>query len=692
MNSVLLAVIAALVVSPLAFPAGASAAPARTGIYFPLFTPPGPVWDDMLAYRKEHPSLPWIAVVDPHHGPGQQFDPVYAQSIAKLQAENVTVLGYVSTLWGAREAGAIKDDIRDYCDWYKVDGIMLDEMVSNPGLEGHYSGLTRYARSLGMGMVIGNVGTNIAPSYIGTVDSIGTVEGDGAPPLSWLAGWHTSYDKGNFLYVTYSQGWTDRDYIAKSAKYVGSIYMTDDSMPFPYDTFPSYFDELVSTLDPQGQDGLRNLSVKAFDLLGNSIEASASVDTGNSQRTPLTQVAGRGSSHTVTALGNQTYIFDHWDDGSKSPSRTVTLDSSQVLRAYYRTPSTSGLHSSIVVNALTLHGGQLHMGSAISFGGAQVKSGFAPLAFAGQDGRTYAVTADKSFGKLVFDHWENGDISATRQVSLQGGNVYLTAYYRVADASPASVTVDAYTLDGTEVRGLWATISSQGGYTPFTRAAEAGSYAVAATDSGIHVFDHWQDGSTNRTRTVTTSSDITLTAYYRTPPATLQVGSADLSGNSLEGMRMTIAAMDGKAQSGYTNMSYTGSQGSAYTVSASDYHGMVFDHWQDGVTDRTRNVMLTAENTELTAHYKTVGVQKGLTPATFASPLGPPGLLTVRAESLDGRPLNMWSLANPENDGSYAVTVHNYRGYTFSHWEDGGTNATRMVPAGKSAMIAFFGD
>ena len=696
MNPSLTVTFATLLITPLFLGASAAAAPARTGVYFPLFTPPGPVWDNMLAYREAHPSLPWVAVVDPHHGPGTQFDSTYAQNIAKLQAQNVTVLGYVSTLWGARPADAIKEDIRSYHNWYGVEGIMLDEMVSNPGFEGHYYGLAKYAKSLGMKLVIGNVGTNIAPTYIGTVDLIGTVEGDGTPPLSWLEGWQAQYDKSNFLYITYSQGWVDSDFVAKSAQRVGLLYITDDTMPFPYDTFPSYFDEVVSALDPQGDDSLRNLSVKSFDLSGNSLDGVAATVDGAGQSTPLTNVASQGSAHTVVAISNQAYVFDHWDDGSTDPSRTVTLGSSEVLRAYYRTPSTAASQSDIFVNALTTQGGQLHMGVNV----APAKSGFTPLSFSAPEGNTYNVTVAASFGNLVFDHWENGSTSPSRQVGAHGGNTYLTAYYRFEkNLSAASLTVSSYTLDDTEVRGLWSVITPQGGpsiggYTPLTYAANvSSSYVVAAQDGGIYVFDHWQDnGSTNRTRVIAPSSDVMLTAYYRTPPATLAIRSADQSGNSLEGMHMAITTIAGKElQSGYTNMTYTGMLGSVYSVTASDYYGMVFDHWQDGLTSRTRSVMLSADNIELTAYYRTTGVQWGPTPMMLSAPQGPPNPLTVNAASLDGRPLGMWALVNAESDGSYIVTVHNYRGYTFSHWENGNTNNTRIVATDQNAITAFFG-
>jgi hypothetical protein len=108
------------------YPAAGEAIPSRTGIYFPLFAPPGPLWDNMLTYRNAHPSLPWIAIVDPHHGPGTKYDANYAENIKKLQAANVTVLGYVSTLWASKSPSLLTAHIDRYWYWYDVHAIMLD--------------------------------------------------------------------------------------------------------------------------------------------------------------------------------------------------------------------------------------------------------------------------------------------------------------------------------------------------------------------------------------------------------------------------------------------------------------------------------------------------------------------------------------------------------------------------------------
>jgi len=42
------------------------------------------------------------------------------------------------------------------------------------------------------------------------------------------------------------------------------------------------------------------------------------------------------------------------------------------------------------------------------------------------------------------------------------------------------------------------------------------SYTITAYSTTNHVFDHWDDGTTNPTRTITTTTqNMVLTAYYK---------------------------------------------------------------------------------------------------------------------------------------------------------------------------------
>ena len=250
----------------------------------------------------------------------------------------------------------------------------------------------------------------------------------------------------------------------------------------------------------------------------------------------------------------------------------------------------------------------------VSNEGADSGSGLTPLVVSGQDGGEYTVTAS-DHQHLVFDHWENGSTDRTREVSLhRGDNAYLTAYYRVEkDLSLIDLNVDAYTLDGTEIRGLWSVITpsnetATGGLTPLTRVGAPGrTYSVEAQDRDVYTFDHWEDGSTNRTRTLTHDSDSTLSAYYATPLVALKINFASVSGEGLAGMDATVTAMDNsttRQQAAGASTTFAGRFASVYAITVPDHAGYAFDHWEDGSTDRSRKVMLFSDNLEVTAYYR----------------------------------------------------------------------------------------
>lgn len=87
--------------------------------------------------------------------------------------------------------------------------------------------------------------------------------------------------------------------------------------------------------------------------------------------------------------------------------------------------------------------------------------------------------------------------------------------------------------------------------------------------------------------------------------ASLNVRSADLSGNTITGMFATISSSNGTVlQEGYTPLTFTGDEGSKYTVTVTDFGSRKFSHWDDKSTDRTRTITLDQDAT-ITAYYDT---------------------------------------------------------------------------------------
>ena len=496
----------------------------KTGIFFPLFTRPGEMWDDMLEYRLEHPSLPWISVINPDNGPGQQALPQYTENVAELRKSNVVVLGYISTFWAAVPIEDAKKDINTYKKFYDLDGIFIDEMSNNKGFVGYYKELTDYAKEHGMTYVVGNTGTDATPEYVGAVDNIVISEGFGVPSLSRLGGWHIEHDKKNFSYIAHSQSTIDRSYVLTSADFASYVYFTDDYMPNPYDKFPSHFDELLAILDPRTQSKMHNVVVKSTDLTGAPVNGTLSLSLGDdkvaSSKGWVMQVGESGDSYVATALNGRDKVFEYWEDGNRSRTKTITLDdSSKIVTAYYRA-KTAADPPGLTVNALAENGGDLSMEVVVESGGELVERGFTPFRFEGEPGEKYSLYIAE-WSNFVFDRWANGDRSNLQEITFTNEEQILTAYYHYETPAAAlhTLTVNAYDSDG-GIATMWTTVrlgsETHTGYTPLTIPVEKGkTYTVSVGDFRDNVFDRWEDGSNSRTTEIKIKSQHEeLIAHY----------------------------------------------------------------------------------------------------------------------------------------------------------------------------------
>ncbi|SRR5579885_315277 len=439
-----------------------------TGVMVPLYTYPGQTWDTVIQAKNANPAVPVVAIINPSNGPGS-YDPNYASGITSLKQAGIIVLGYVFTGYGSRDAGSIESDINSYKNWYGVNGIFFDEMSNVAGQEGYYKNLSEYAKSQGLAMTVGNPGADTAASYIGTMDNIIIYENWGLPTSTYLAGWHTSYSKDNFAIIPYGVSSLDSSYVAAAAAYVKYIYITDDSLPNPWDSVPSYFGALVSAVN--AADGNMNVNTNT-----NPNPNSTSTPA------PVTQQAPEQS-------------------GTSSITVNSVDQNSAAINGYY---------------------------TVLSQNGGVLQTGFTPVTFQPSAGQQYTIEV-QDYGNYHFDHWaDNGSTNRDRSISaIAGTSQVLTAVYSSAplqsQVQPA-VTVTSTDQNGNPITGYYTTLWQNGqqlqsGFSPASFTLNSGqTYEVAVADYGSYVFDHWSDGTTNRLHTITAQPGtlINLTAVYRT--------------------------------------------------------------------------------------------------------------------------------------------------------------------------------
>ena len=246
--------------------ANESTSAANNGILVSLYMYPGSTgstyWQQVIDEKNEHPSVPIVAIFNPSSGPGSSESSVIDDWVDRLQDAGVIAIGYVHDDYGTRSLSSLKADADKYDSWYGADGLFIDEFTNKMGSESHYRDLTTYAKSIGMKMIVGNPGTDVPPSYIGTVDVINTSEGRGYISLtdpnlidsSWVSGgylgWHKDYDKRNFSVVRYDTSWLNTTFVTGARGLVGLMYITDGNDGNDrWMHIPPYFGDLVASLD-----------------------------------------------------------------------------------------------------------------------------------------------------------------------------------------------------------------------------------------------------------------------------------------------------------------------------------------------------------------------------------------------------------------------------------------------------------
>lgn len=209
------------------------------------------------------------AIFNPASGPGPARDPNYLDGagngpLRDFRLAGGIVDGYVATGNASRSIADVKADINAYLTGtYSgfVDGIFFDEMSNDLANVGYYRQLHDYVQSVRPGThTFGNAGTTFvsnpsgqsaysASDYVGALDTLVTFENTGAA----YAGAYTSFayleglDSRKIAHIVHSQANWDSSLIGlASARGAGYLYVTDDSMPNPYDRMTGAWPQLTA--------------------------------------------------------------------------------------------------------------------------------------------------------------------------------------------------------------------------------------------------------------------------------------------------------------------------------------------------------------------------------------------------------------------------------------------------------------
>ena len=237
--------------------------------FYPSFDPNQSFWDEMTAAAGQ---VDITAIMNPDSGPGPSVNSDYTTAVDAFRADGGKVVGYTHTSYGLRSQAEVLSEIASYASFYNIDGIFLDEMSNKSVDLVYYQSLYSSIKSTNPGYrVFGNPGTNTLESYLTAADVLVTFENKTGYDTYTPDTWTNNYTADHFAHLLYNV--TDETTMLANValaadRNVGYLYITNDTLPNPWDTLPHYWITEVSAVSaaPEPNSGL--LLLAGLGLIG----------------------------------------------------------------------------------------------------------------------------------------------------------------------------------------------------------------------------------------------------------------------------------------------------------------------------------------------------------------------------------------------------------------------------------------
>ncbi len=250
--------------------------PDATGIIIPMYLYPSDIYNNtdynnVIDLKKRYHNVPLYVVLNPSDGPGAVVDGNFTAAIKRLKGAGAIVLGYVPTDYTVSiSVNDAKTDVDTWRTLYpETDGIFIDEMTNTASTtaQDYYTELTRYIHGKGFYPSIGNPGAGTVGEYFAssTADVIVIHETGSYPSETTLkgdyGGGYADFDYNKRAGLVYNSPSFEVASTTLLKKYLGLIYVTDDTLANPWDTVSPYLENLFELLSTENNRYFADLSI-----------------------------------------------------------------------------------------------------------------------------------------------------------------------------------------------------------------------------------------------------------------------------------------------------------------------------------------------------------------------------------------------------------------------------------------------
>jgi hypothetical protein len=272
------------------------------------------------------------------------------------------------------------------------------------------------------------------------MDVIVSYENQGVPNTASLVAMTDGVAANHFAVIAYGVNVWNGSSVSNIFNYASYVYVTNETLPNPYGALTGDFSKLVALLGPQTSVPLTVNSVNAAGTpiagLFTVIKSTNGSAVGSGY-TPLTLSVPSGAGYVVSIANYGSFVFNHWNDGTLTPTKTLTMTQGTTLTASYS--STLATTVTMTIQSATLVGAQINgLSATVTSNGNIVKTGLTPLTFTATVGTQYMVSIGNS-GGYVLDHWDDGTTTPARPAMLTQ-NATITPYFGPTATSTATTT------------------------------------------------------------------------------------------------------------------------------------------------------------------------------------------------------------------------------------------------------------
>ncbi len=311
-------------------------------------------------------------------------------------------------------------------------------------------------------------------------------------------------------------------------------------------------------------------------------------------------------------------------------------------------------------------------------------------------------------------------VSAINSVGTSSPSNTASATTSGTNTTQVAISVNSVDMSGNPITGMWIELHDssgkilQTGYTPITINEPSGIlYTVVAANYQTTIFNHWNDGTTGNSKTITPTQNTVLTAYYSTAsvttvPTTPTSLTASATSSSQINLSWTAPSSNGgSAITGY-KIERSADSGTAWSTIIANTASTSTTYSDTGLaTSSTYMYHVSAINS--------VGTSSPSNTASATTISAPPPTTTtqvtisVNSVDLSGKPITGMSTVIRYANGTtiaegftptsftvtsgttYVVHVRDYLTTIFNHWSDGTTNSYYTItPTQNTILIAYY--